>query len=97
MNNHNNTDFFPAVHPGAVLLDELQERGISQVALAKHIEVLPKTINEICNKKRGISFDMAYKLSHALGGSVRFWVNLQTNWELSNYDEKSYKRITVIA
>jgi plasmid maintenance system antidote protein VapI len=35
-----------AVHPGAVLLDELEEIGITQTALAGHIGVLPKTINE---------------------------------------------------
>ena len=37
-----------AVHPGAVLLDELAERGITQSLLATHIGVLSKTINEIC-------------------------------------------------
>ena len=43
-----------AVYPGAVLRDELEELGISQSALAEHIGVLPKTINEICKGKRGI-------------------------------------------
>lgn len=42
-----------AIHPGMVLLDELEERGISQSALAAHIGVLSKTINEICRGKRG--------------------------------------------
>jgi len=57
---------FISVHPGAVLLDELQERGISQSALAAHIGVLSKSINEICRGKRGISAEMAMKLSMAL-------------------------------
>ena len=51
-----------AIHPGAVLRDELQEIGISQSALAGHIGVLPKTINEICRGKRGISAEMARTL-----------------------------------
>jgi addiction module HigA family antidote len=72
-----------AVHPGAVLLDELEEIGITQTALAGHIGVLPKTINEICRGKRGISADMAMKLSQALGATPYFWLNLQNNWELS--------------
>ena len=42
------------IHPGEVLSEELRERGISQSILARHIHVLPKTINEICNQKRGI-------------------------------------------
>ncbi len=72
-----------SIHPGSVLLDELQERGISQAGLAGHIGVLAKTINEICRGKRGISAEMAVKLSCALGASPQFWLNLQKNWELS--------------
>ena len=72
-----------AIHPGAVLRDELSEIGVSQSALAIHIGVLPKTINEICRGKRGISADMAMKLSQAIGATPYFWLNLQNNWELS--------------
>ena len=38
---------FTPVHPGEVLQDELEEIGLTQTALAKHIGVLPKTVNEI--------------------------------------------------
>jgi len=86
-----------AVHPGAVLADELEERGISQVALAGHIGVLSKTVNEICRGKRGISADMAVKLSRALGASPQFWLNLQKNWELSQVDHRAMRRIKPIA
>ena len=72
-----------AIHPGPVLLDELSERSITQSFLAEHIGVLSKTINEICRGKRGISAEMAVKLSLALGASPGFWLNLQKNWELS--------------
>ena len=71
-----------AVHPGAVLRDELEEVGITQSAFAVHIGVLPKTINEICRGKRGISAEMSLKLSQALGATPYFWLNLQNNWEL---------------
>lgn len=71
------------VHPGTVLRDELEEIGVTQSALAEHIGVLPKTINEICRGKRGISAEMALKLSQALGATPFFWLNLQNNWELS--------------
>ena len=57
----------PAIHPGLVLKDELEELGISQSGLAGHIGVLPKTINEIVRGKRGISAEMAWKLSKSLG------------------------------
>lgn len=85
------------IHPGEVLRDELEERGITQTALARHIKVLPKTVNEICRKKRGISAEMAVKLSLALGATPRFWLNLQNNWELSQVKKLSSKKIELIA
>ena len=88
---------FTSVHPGEVLQDELEEIGLTQTALAKHIGVLPKTVNEICRGKRGISAEMAMKLSKALGGSPQFWLNLQNNWELSHLDETDFKYIERIA
>ena len=85
------------IHPGLVLLDELAERGLTQSALARHIGVLPKTINEICRGKRGISGSMSLKLAQALGASPQFWLNLQKNWELGQVKESEYKRIRRIA
>jgi len=85
------------VYPGEVLQDELEEIGLTQTALAKHIGVLPKTINEICRGKRGISAEMAMKLSKALGGSPQFWLNLQNNWELSRLNYSNFENIGSIA
>jgi len=88
---------YTPIHPGEVLKDELDEIGLTQSALAKHIGVLSKTINEICRGKRGISAEMAMKLSKALGGSPQFWLNLQNNWEISQIDETAYQGIKHIA
>ncbi len=85
------------IHPGEILKDELEEIELSQTALAKHIGVLPKTINEICRGKRGISAEMAVKLSKSLGGSPQFWLNLQNNWELSQVNYLSLKNIEPVA
>ena len=73
--------------------DEIDELGISQAALAEHLGVLPKTINEICRGKRGISAEMAMKLSQALGASPQFWLILQNNWDLSQIQVVNIKRI----
>lgn len=88
---------FTPVHPGDVLQEELEEVGLTQSSLAKHIGVLPKTINEICRGKRGISAEMAMKLSKALGGSPQFWLNLQNNWELSQINESVFEDIKPVA
>ncbi len=91
-----NTYHTTPIHPGAVLKDELDEVGLTQSALAEHINVLPKTINEICREKRGISAEMAIKLSLSLGGSPQFWLNLQNNWELSSLNDKDYRYINKV-
>jgi len=88
---------YTPVHPGEVLQDELEEVGLTQSALAEHIGVLPKTINEICRGKRGISAEMAMKLSKALGGSPQFWLNLQNSWDISQLDESCFEDIRPIA
>ena len=88
---------FTPVHPGEVLKDELEEIELTQSALAKHIGVLPKTINEICRGKRGISAEMAMKLSKALGGSPQFWLNLQNNWKLSQLNQAVFENIRRVA
>ncbi len=85
------------VHPGEVLMDELEEIDFNQSGLARHIGVLPKTINEICRGKRGISAEMSVKLSKAFGGSPQFWLNLQNNWELSRLNYSNLKNIDPVA
>ena len=71
------------IHPGEVLLEEfLRPLGISQYRLAQAVGVPPRRINEIVHGKRAISPDTALRLSRALGTSDRFWINLQTRYDL---------------
>jgi antitoxin HigA-1 len=71
------------IHPGEILLEEfLSPLGISQYRLARAIAVPPRRINEIVHGKRAISPDTALRLSRALGTSDRFWMNLQTRYDL---------------
>ena len=69
-------------HPGMFLRQLLDEHGISQSQLARHIGVQVGVINQICNHKRGISANMAVKLALALRTSPGFWLNLQTAYDL---------------
>jgi antitoxin HigA-1 len=71
------------IHPGEILLEEfLGPLGISQYRLAQAIGVPARRINEIVHGKRAISPDTALRLSRALGTSDRFWINLQTRYDL---------------
>jgi HTH-type transcriptional regulator/antitoxin HigA len=66
-----------AVAPGEILLETLQERGMTQSELANRIARPLKTINEIINGKASITADTAIQLERALGVSARFWTNLE--------------------
>ena len=71
------------VHPGEVLLEEfLEPMEISQYRLAKDISVPPRRINEIVHGKRSITADTALRLSLYFGTAERFWLNLQTGYDL---------------
>jgi len=73
----------PPIHPGEILLEEfLEPIGISQYRLAKDISVPPRRINEIVLGKRSITPDTALRLSLYFGLSERFWMNLQTRYDI---------------
>lgn len=71
------------IHPGEILLEEfLLPMEITQYRLAKSISVPPRRINEIVHGNRSITADTALRLSRFFGTTERFWMNLQTRYEL---------------
>ena len=73
----------PPVHPGEILLEEfLHPLSVSQNQLAKEIGVPARRINEIVHGQRRISADTALRLARYFGTSERFWMNLQTRYDL---------------
>ena len=76
-------DRLPPIHPGEVLQEEfLEPLGVSQYRLAKSINVPARRINEIVHGKRGITADTALRLARFFGNSERFWINLQSHYDL---------------
>ena len=89
-----NTKRLPPVHPGEVLLEEfLKPMGMSQYRLAKGISVPPRRINEIVHGKRSISADTALRLSRFFRTSERFWMNLQTRFDLETVKRRLGERL----
>jgi antitoxin HigA-1 len=73
----------PPVHPGEVLLEEfLKPMAISQNHLAIKIRVPARRINEIVLGKRRITADTALRLARFFGNSARFWLGLQTDYDI---------------
>lgn len=71
------------IHPGEILLEEfLDPMEISQYRLAKDINVPARRINEIVHGRRGITADTALRLAKYFGTTERFWMNLQSRYDL---------------
>jgi antitoxin HigA-1 len=71
------------VHPGEVLKEEyLEPLSFSSAALARALGVSTPTVNDIVLQRRGVSADMALRLSVCLGTTPEFWLNLQTTYDL---------------
>ena len=73
----------PPIHRGEILLEEfLAPLGISQYRLAKDVCVPPRRINEIVRGQRAITADTALRLARYFQTTERFWLNLQTRYDL---------------
>ena len=71
------------IHPGEVLLhDFLEPLELSQYRLAQDISVPPRRINEIVHGTRAVSADTALRLARYFGTTERFWLNLQSRFDL---------------
>lgn len=70
-------------HPGEMLIEEfLTPMGITQRELATSIHVPYQRVNEIINKRRGITPSTALRLAKFFGMTEDFWMNLQLRWDL---------------
>lgn len=73
----NNLIPFEPTHPGEMLREELESRGITQTKLAKEIGITVSLLNELINGKRDFTIEYAMMVEAALGINADFWMNLQ--------------------
>jgi antitoxin HigA-1 len=81
------------IHPGRILKRELIARGLSANRLALELKVPSGRITDILNGKRGISPETALRLERFIGNSARFWLNLQSAYELALAEREIGARI----
>lgn len=71
------------VHPGEILREDyLEPLALSVNALSKALRVPATRMNEIVRENRGVTADTALRLARYFETSERFWLNLQTEYEL---------------
>ena len=69
-------------HPGEVLKDEIEYRGISQRRLAAEIGMSHTALNEILNAKRAVTTTSAYLFEAALGIPASTLLKLQMRYDM---------------
>ena len=79
---------FVAIHPGEILKEELESRGITQKDFANAISVSYTMLNEILNGKRSITTDFAILIEAALGSPAEHWLNMQSRYNLQTAKTK---------
>ena len=72
----------PAIRPGGILADELEELGVTPTELSRQIAVPPNCVTQIIQGKRAITGDTALRLGHWFQTSGQFWLNLQAAYDL---------------
>jgi HTH-type transcriptional regulator/antitoxin HigA len=87
-----------SIHPGELLKDELESRGIKQKEFAELIGIQATQLNEIINRKRGINAELALLIGKALKMEAITWINLQNNYELdlAKINKKIQQRLQTI-
>jgi len=84
-------------HPGEVLREEfLEPMHITQRELAQSLQVSYQRINELVNKKRGVTPGTALRLAKFFGTTPDFWLNLQRRWELYHARQREAKVLAEI-
>ena len=73
------------IHPGEILLEEfLIPLNISAYRLSKEVGIPQTRISKIIKGERKITADTSLRLSYYFGNSAKFWLGLQTDFDIEN-------------
>jgi addiction module HigA family antidote len=79
-------------HPGGVVLDAcIEPLGLTITEAAQALGVTRVTLSELVNVRRGISPEMAIRLSKAFGGSAESWLIQQAQYDLAQVKSEKIK------
>lgn len=78
----NNLEPFEPTHPGSILKEEIEERGITQKRFSDLTGIPYTALNEVLNGKRNITTEYALLIEAVLGIEASFWINLQSKYNI---------------
>lgn len=71
-----------ALHPGDIIMDELEARDIMKSAFAEQLGMKPSHFSELLHGKRNVSAATAIKLEDLLGIKAEYWLRVQVYYDL---------------
>src|SRR6202161_4582413 len=81
-------------HPGVVVLQEcIEPSGLTITDAAAALGVTRNTLSELVNEKRGISPEMAVRLSKVFGGTEQGWLVQQAQYDLAQVPRDRIKKL----
>ena len=86
-------------HPGVVVMQEcIEPLGLTITSAAEALKVSRNTLSELVNGKRGISPEMAVRLSKVFGGTEEGWLVQQAQYDLAHVrrDRLQLKRLELV-
>ena len=88
------TELLDEIHPGEILLEDfMKPLGITARQLAADMDVPPSRISDIVNGTRPISADTALRLGLFFSMDPRYWLNLQTEYDMRTVMRNSHDKI----
>src|SRR6266849_4738024 len=89
------SDHIPFPHPGETILEDfLKPLGMSVNKLAIELRVPTTRMTEVVHGRRGITADTALRLARYFNTTPKFWLNLQTSYDLAVAAEARAEEIT---
>jgi addiction module HigA family antidote len=76
------TNGLPPIPPCEFLQEIVDDLNLTQVALAKALDISPMRVSHLLKGSRPITAEIALRLSRAFGQSSQYWLNLQTSYDL---------------
>lgn len=91
----NNLTPYEPTHPGEIIKDEIEYRGITQKQLAEEIGIPASVLNAVLNGKRAVTAEYALLLEAALGIDADIWIRMQANYnkQMAKSDPTFMERI----
>jgi addiction module HigA family antidote len=87
-----------AIHPGQILKEEIESRGLPKTRLAANMGIPYRALSRVLNGRRPLTEQMALLLEAALGLPADLFVRMQTDYNLrvARQDKTFAKRLALV-